>query len=122
MLLRGSIGRGVGQCQATVKRGAVDAQHNAILIEAQDGVLVQALRSENPRLVHRNRPAATLAAPRPGFRPKHCQLDLFDPNDGYFEYSAIVTGKPAAGRNLWFLMCGRGLARRSMVSLSLASP
>ena len=39
---------------------------------------------------------------------KNYQLDLFDPNDGYFEYSAIVTNKEVTGRTLWFFMCGRG--------------
>ena len=38
---------------------------------------------------------------------KNCQLDLFDPEDGYFEYSAIVTNKEVTGRTLWFFMCGR---------------
>ena len=33
---------------------------------------------------------------------------LFDPDDGYFEYSAIVTNKEVTGRTLWFFMCGRG--------------
>ena len=39
---------------------------------------------------------------------KNYQLDLFDPDDGYYEYSAIVTNKEATGRTLWFFMCGRG--------------
>ena len=39
---------------------------------------------------------------------KNYQLDLFDPDDGYYEYSAIVTNKEVTGRTLWFFMCGRG--------------
>ena len=39
---------------------------------------------------------------------KNYQLDLFDPDDGSFEYSAIVTNKEVTGRTLWFFMCGRG--------------
>ena len=39
---------------------------------------------------------------------KNYQLDLFDPDDGYFEYSAVVTNKEVTGRTLWFFMCGRG--------------
>jgi hypothetical protein len=31
---------------------------------------------------------------------KNFQLDLFDPADGYFEYSAITTNKSLNGRNL----------------------
>lgn len=40
--------------------------------------------------------------------PKHYQLDLFDPADGHWEYSAIVTNKTLNGRSLWQFMCGRG--------------
>jgi hypothetical protein len=39
---------------------------------------------------------------------KNYQLDLFDPDDGYYEYSAIVTNKAVTGRTLWFFLCGRG--------------
>ena len=39
---------------------------------------------------------------------KNYQLDLFDPDDGYSEFSAIVTNKEVTGRTLWFFMCGRG--------------
>ena len=39
---------------------------------------------------------------------KNFQLDLFDPADGHFEYSAIVTNKTLTGRSLWHFMCGRG--------------
>lgn len=40
--------------------------------------------------------------------PKNYQLDLFDPADGHWEYSAIVSNKSLTGRNLWYFMCGRG--------------
>ena len=39
---------------------------------------------------------------------KNFQLDLFDPADGHYEYSAVVTNKPLSGRYLWHFMCGRG--------------
>ena len=39
---------------------------------------------------------------------KNFQLDLFDPADGHFEYSAVVTNKALSGRFLWAFMCGRG--------------
>ena len=39
---------------------------------------------------------------------KNFQLDLFDPNDGHYEYSAVVTNKPLGGRALWAFMAGRG--------------
>lgn len=40
--------------------------------------------------------------------PKNYQLDLFDPADGHYEYSAIVTNKDLTGAYLWHFMCGRG--------------
>jgi len=40
---------------------------------------------------------------------KNFQLDLFDPNDGHYEYSAVLTNKPLAGPGLWAFMCGRGV-------------
>ena len=40
---------------------------------------------------------------------KNFQLDLFDPSDGHYEYSAVVTIKPIAGPALWRFMCGRGI-------------
>ena len=39
---------------------------------------------------------------------KNYQLDFFDPSDGYYEYSAVVTNKALGGRALWAFMCGRG--------------
>ena len=39
---------------------------------------------------------------------KNFQLDLFDPSDGHYEYSAIVTNRTIGGPHLWWLMCGRG--------------
>ena len=39
---------------------------------------------------------------------KNFQLDLFDHDDGYYEYSAVVTNKAVTGRTLWFFMCGLG--------------
>ena len=40
---------------------------------------------------------------------KNFQLDLFDPNDGHYEYSAVITNKPLRGPALWAFMCGRGV-------------
>jgi len=39
---------------------------------------------------------------------KNFQLDLFDPADGYYEYSAVVTNKQLTGPYLWRFICGRG--------------
>lgn len=40
---------------------------------------------------------------------KNFQLDLFDPNDGHYEYSAVLTNKSLGGPALWAFMCGRGV-------------
>jgi hypothetical protein len=40
---------------------------------------------------------------------KNFQLDLFDPSDGHYEYSAVVTNKTLRGPALWAFMCGRGV-------------
>jgi hypothetical protein len=40
---------------------------------------------------------------------KNFQLDLFDPADGHYEYSAIATNKTLGGKALWAFMCGRGI-------------
>ena len=40
--------------------------------------------------------------------PKNYQLDLFDPSNGHWEYSAIATNKTIDMRALWHVMAGRG--------------
>lgn len=40
---------------------------------------------------------------------KNFQLDLFDPDDGYYEYSAVATNKAVTGRTLWHFMNARGI-------------
>ena len=43
---------------------------------------------------------------------KNFQLDLFDPSDGHYENSAVVTNKAIGGPALWAFMCGRGTHER----------
>jgi hypothetical protein len=40
---------------------------------------------------------------------KNFQLDLFDPSDGHYEYSAVLTNKALSGPALWAFMAGRGI-------------
>ncbi len=42
------------------------------------------------------------------FTRKNYQLDLFDPDDGHYEYSAVATNRTISPRTLWYFMCGRG--------------
>ncbi len=39
---------------------------------------------------------------------KNFQLDLYDPNDGHYEYSSVATNKRIGLRSLWGFMAGRG--------------
>ena len=48
---------------------------------------------------------------------KNFQLDLFDPADGYYEYSAVATNKTLNGRNLWAFMNGRGSHEKAYCEL-----
>lgn len=40
---------------------------------------------------------------------KNYQLDLFDPDDGHWEYSAIASNLALTPERLWHFMCGRGM-------------
>lgn len=48
---------------------------------------------------------------------KNFQLDLFDPSDGHYEYSAVVTNKDLGGPALWKFMCGRGTHEKAYAEL-----
>ncbi len=48
---------------------------------------------------------------------KNYQLDLFDPNDGTFEYSAVATNLPLKLRALWRFMAGRGAHEKAIGEL-----
>jgi hypothetical protein len=53
--------------------------------------------------------AVTIYRKKVRHRPaKNYQLDLFDPNDGYYEYSAVASNLSLTIRNLWHFMGGRG--------------
>jgi hypothetical protein len=48
---------------------------------------------------------------------KNYQLDLFDPDDGYFEYSAICTNLDLEAPALWAFMAGRGAQEKTFAEL-----
>jgi hypothetical protein len=48
---------------------------------------------------------------------KNYQLDLFSPDDGTYEYSAMVTNKTMTIANLWFFMAGRGAQEKTIAEL-----
>ena len=48
---------------------------------------------------------------------KNYQLNLFDPDDGTFEYSAVATNLALGGRALWRFMSGRGMHEKAIGEL-----
>lgn len=48
---------------------------------------------------------------------KNFQLDLFDPDDGHWEYSAITTNKALGLKALWNFMGGRGAQEKILAQL-----
>lgn len=48
---------------------------------------------------------------------KNYQLDLFDPEDGYFEYSAVSTNLDLNAAALWDFMAGRGAQEKTFAEL-----
>lgn len=48
---------------------------------------------------------------------KNYQLDLFDPDDGYFEYSAVTTNRDLSAAALWDFMAGRGAQEKTFAEL-----
>jgi len=48
---------------------------------------------------------------------RNYQVDLFDPNDGYFEYSAVATNLELTAQSLWYFMAGRGAQEKTFAEL-----
>jgi hypothetical protein len=48
---------------------------------------------------------------------KNFQLDLFDPSDGTYAYSAVATNLERDVRNLWHFMAGRGGHEKTLAEL-----
>ena len=48
---------------------------------------------------------------------KNYQLDLFDPNDGHYEYSAVTSNLGFTVPNLWRFACGRGNHEKTIAQL-----
>jgi hypothetical protein len=48
---------------------------------------------------------------------KNFQLDLFSPDDGHFEYSAVATNKPLDIPALWHFAAGRGGHEKTLAEL-----
>ena len=62
------------------------------------------------RPVHANRETVHRTA-------KNFQLDLFSPDDGYFEYSAVATNKSLTVQRLWYFAAGRGGQEKTFAEL-----
>jgi hypothetical protein len=48
---------------------------------------------------------------------KDFQLELFQPDDGYYEYSMVVTNKPDSEATIWHFMAGRGAHEKTLGEL-----
>ncbi len=48
---------------------------------------------------------------------KNFQLDLFSPDDGHYEYSAVTTNKALTPAALWAFMAGRGAQEKTFAEL-----
>jgi len=48
---------------------------------------------------------------------KNFQLDLFSPDDGHFEYSAVTTNKILGPAALWDFMAGHGAQEKTLAEL-----
>jgi len=48
---------------------------------------------------------------------KNYQLDLFDPDDGHYEYSAVTSNLGLTLSNLWWFACGRGHHEKTIAQL-----
>ena len=49
--------------------------------------------------------------------PKNYQLDLFSPDDGYFEYSAVATNLTLSPHAWWYFAAGRGAQEKTFAEL-----
>lgn len=81
--------------------GGVDAFEQRVRLDAWDRTLRVVIYRK--RVHHRSR--------------KNYQLDLFDPADGYFEYSAVATNLSMDPKGLWYFMCGRGAHEKAIGEL-----
>ena len=48
---------------------------------------------------------------------RNFQLDLFTPDDGHYEYSAVATNLPLGLSALWAFACGRGAQEKTFAEL-----
>jgi hypothetical protein len=48
---------------------------------------------------------------------RNFQLDLFTPDDGHFEYSAVASNLPLGPAALWAFACGRGAQEKTIAEL-----
>src|SRR6516225_10758793 len=48
---------------------------------------------------------------------RNFQLDLFTPDDGHYEYSAVATNMPLGLAALWAFACGRGAQEKTFAEL-----
>jgi Transposase DDE domain group 1 len=91
-------------------KALVAAQHHWIRITAQVSAFETQLRLEPWDLTLR----VVVYRKQVGHPTrKNFQLDLFSPDDGHFEYSAVTTNKALAPAALWAFIAGRGAQEKT---------
>ena len=101
-------------CQWTGVRAAVTAQHHWVAVQPQITCFETQLQLKvwelelhvvvfRKRVAHQSR--------------RNYQLDLFSPDDGHFEYSAVATNLKLSPRPLWNFSAGRGAQEKTFAEL-----
>src|SRR6266446_4643157 len=101
-------------CQWTGVRAAVAAQHHWRPVQPQITCFETQLQLKvwqlelhvvvfRKRVAHQSR--------------RNYQLDLFSPDDGHFEYSAVATNLTLSPRPLWNFIAGRGAQEKTFAEL-----
>src|SRR6266478_1873536 len=101
-------------CQWTGVRAAVAAQHHWLPVQPQITCFQTQLQLKvwelelhvvvfRKRVAHQSR--------------RNYQLDLFSPDDGHFEYSAVATNLTLSPRPLWNFIAGRGAQEKTFAEL-----
>lgn len=95
--------------KALVKKRRLWQPVNAEISYFETTLPVDCWAIELPLVVYRRRVSHETA--------KNFQLDLFHPDDGHYEYSAVTTNKHVGAVALWYFMPGRGTPEKTLAEL-----
>jgi len=95
--------------RAVVKKCRLWRPVNAEISYFETTLPIDCWSMELPLVVYRRRVSHETA--------KNFQLDLFHPDDGHYEYSAVTTNKQIGAVALWHFMAGRGAQEKTLAEL-----